>query len=80
MLANIPFFETSPIVLIKDIIEIHVFGILVGIGVVLGTWLAQKRATMAQDQARIGPPAHGRKGCMGVHGGAWGRMGAHGIA
>ncbi len=45
MLANIPFFETSPIVLIKDIIEIHVFGILVGIGVVLGTWLAQKRAT-----------------------------------
>jgi phosphatidylglycerol:prolipoprotein diacylglycerol transferase len=45
MLATIPFFETSPIVLIKDIIEIHVFGILVGIGVVLGTWLAQKRAT-----------------------------------
>lgn len=45
MLATIPFFETSPIVIIKDVIEIHVFGILVGIGVVLGTWLAQKRAT-----------------------------------
>jgi len=45
MLATVPFFETSPIVLIKDVIEIHVFGILVGIGVVLATWLAQKRAT-----------------------------------
>ncbi len=45
MLATIPFFETFPIVIIKDVIEIHVFGILVGIGVVLATWLAQKRAT-----------------------------------
>ena len=38
MLATIPFFETFPIVIIKDVIEIHVF-------VVLATWLAQKRAT-----------------------------------
>ncbi len=46
----IPFWYPNPIVIVPDVIEFHVFGILVGIGVLLGSWIAQKRAeTMGLD-------------------------------
>jgi phosphatidylglycerol:prolipoprotein diacylglycerol transferase len=49
----IPFFYPHPIVLVEGVLEIHVFGILVGIAVVLGSWLAQKRAEQAGLNPRV---------------------------
>jgi phosphatidylglycerol:prolipoprotein diacylglycerol transferase len=40
----IPYFHAGPLVLVPGTIELHLFGLLVGIGVLSGSWLAQKRA------------------------------------
>lgn len=49
----IPYFHTEPIVLVEGVLELHVFGILVGIAVVLGSWIAQKRAEQAGLNPRV---------------------------
>lgn len=38
---------TQPITLIEGVLEIHMFGLLVGIGILTGVWLAQRRAAEA---------------------------------
>lgn len=40
----IPFWHPGPLVLLPGVIEFHVFGLLVGLGVILGSRLAQRRA------------------------------------
>ncbi|MBU6162896.1 MAG: prolipoprotein diacylglyceryl transferase [Myxococcales bacterium] len=40
----IPFWYPDKITVVPDVLEFHVFGILVGIAVLLGSWIAQKRA------------------------------------
>lgn len=49
----VPFFYPESIVLVEDVLELHVFGILVGIAVVLGSWIAQKRAEHAGLNPRV---------------------------
>lgn len=51
----IPFWYPGPIDLPfgPDWLEFHVFGILVGIGVVVGSWIAQKRAEVSGLHPRV---------------------------
>lgn len=51
----IPFFETHALrpPFGPDWLEFHVFGILVGIGIVLGSWLAQRRAEETGLNGRV---------------------------
>lgn len=39
----IPYWHPGSLTLIEGFLELHVFGLLVGIGVITGTWLAQRR-------------------------------------
>ena len=49
----IPYFHFDPISVIPGTIEFHVFGILVGTGVLMGSWLAQKRAAQVGLNNRV---------------------------
>lgn len=49
----IPFIPPTSFTLIEGVLEFHLFGILVGIGVLTGTWLAQKRAENTQLDPRV---------------------------
>jgi phosphatidylglycerol:prolipoprotein diacylglycerol transferase len=49
----IPFWYPDKITIIEGRIEFHVFGILVGIAVLLGSWIAQKRAEEKLLNARV---------------------------
>lgn len=49
----LPFWHSEPIVIIPDRIELHVFGILVGTGVLLGSWIAQRRAEKVNLNPRV---------------------------
>lgn len=49
----VPFFEFHSIKIIPGTIEFHVFGILVGTGVLMGSWLAQKRAEQVGLNTRV---------------------------
>ncbi len=40
----IPYWHPGSLTLVEGILEFHVFGLLVGIGVITGTWLAQRRS------------------------------------
>lgn len=40
----IPYFHVGPLKIIPGTIELHLFGLLVGIGVLGGSWIAQKKA------------------------------------
>jgi phosphatidylglycerol:prolipoprotein diacylglycerol transferase len=49
----IPFWYPGKITLIEGVLEFHVFGLLVGIAVLVGTWIAQKRAEATQLNPRV---------------------------